>query len=254
MTRAWVALGGNVGDVLESFLSASRLLAEHPELQFVQASGIYRSAPVGSAAGSAYLNAATCWETSLPPLTLLALLQQTELALGRSRDVHWGPRTLDLDLVQLGDTLVQESRLTIPHPAAWYRRFVLDPICEFAGAELHPLHHTGWKELRRRLLQRPLKVAICGGTAESRTAIVETLGPEFRSAELRATETAAETSAASLRIWLGLTPGVPQSRLPLLAIDGSRWGSRALEETRYVLAAALDQPVRISDWPLATGR
>lgn len=249
MARACVAFGGNLGDVVDSFQAACRSLAEHPELDLVHASGIYRTAPVGGDAGTGFLNAATCWETTLPPLELLKLLQQTEMSAGRTREVHWGPRTLDLDLIQFGDTQVQEFRLLVPHPAAWYRRFVLDPVCEFAADVPHPLHRKTWGELRQRLLNRPLRVAVFGGSAAARDAIVTTLKSEFPDADLRGAESAFEIPDAGLRIWLGPTSDGLETEPPPLSANGSGWGTQGVEQSRYVLASALDVPERIGDWP-----
>lgn len=253
MTRAWIASGGNLGNVVESFQAACRFLAEHHDLQLVHCSGIYRTAPVGSAAGSAYLNAASCWETTLSPLELLELLQRAERAAGRTREVHWGPRTLDLDLVQFGEIRVRDSRLVVPHPAAWYRRFVLDPVCEFGHDVLHPLHRKTWGELRRRLLDRPLPVSVTGGNAEARASLVTTLTPEFPDASLHAADSAGQIPDAGLRIWLGTALDGASTPPPPLSVDGSRWGSQAIEQLRYVLASALDAPARIGDWPAAVG-
>lgn len=249
MARAWIALGGNLGDVPRTFQAACRSLARQPELKLVHSSGIYRTAPVGGDAGAAFLNAATSWETTLSPLELLQRLQQAEDAAGRTRDLRWGPRPLDLDLIQFGDTIVQEFRLTVPHPAAWYRRFVLDPVCEFAPDVPHPLHRKSWGELRQRLLPRPLRVAILGGSAADRTAIVATLKPEFPAADWRVAESAYEVPDAGLRIWLGPTTDGLESQPPALSVNGSSWGVQTIEQARYVLTSALDVPERIGDWP-----
>lgn len=249
MTQAWIASGGNLGNVVETFQAACRFLAEHDDLQLVRCSGIYRTAPVGNAAGTAYLNAATCWETTLSPLQLLDLLQHAERAAGRTREIHWGPRPLDLDLIQFGETLVHDSRLVVPHPAAWYRRFVLDPVCEFGGDVPHPLHRKTWSDLRQRLLVRPLAISVSGGAAEIPASLVRTLSPEFPEACLHAAKSADEPPNAGLRIWLGPPPDEPAIQQPRLSVDGSGWGPQMIEQSRFVLASALDTPTRIGDWP-----
>ncbi|HTN04627.1 MAG TPA: 2-amino-4-hydroxy-6-hydroxymethyldihydropteridine diphosphokinase [Planctomycetaceae bacterium] len=251
MARAWIALGGNLGNVPQTFRAACLSLSRQPELELIRSSGIYRTAPVGDDAGSAFFNAATAWETALSPLELLQRLQQAEDAAGRTRDLRWGPRPLDLDLIQFGDTIVQKSQLTVPHPAAWYRRFVLDPVCEFAPDVRHPLHWKPWGELRQRLLPRPLRVAIFGGSAADRTAIVATLKPAFPAADLRVAESASEIPDAGLRVWLGPTTDGLEFQPPPLSVNGSSWGAQSIEQARYVLTSALDVPERIGDWPAA---
>lgn len=243
MVQAWVALGGNLGDVPSQFRQVQSVLSAQSDLQLVRVSGLYRTAPVGASAGSTYYNAAACWETSLSPVELLDRLQDAELRAGRTREIHWGPRTLDLDLVAYGDARFKTTRLTVPHPAAWYRRFVLDPVCEFAGDTPHPQFNVTWQALRRRLLARPLPVTISGGIAETRAQVAMTLSAEFPEARLHP-----QASTGGMHIWLGAADE-ESSTTPDLAVDGSRWGTEALAQARFVLVSALDTPERIGDWP-----
>jgi len=96
------------------------------------ASPIYRSLPVGVTDQPPFLNAVAALDTELGPDALLDLLLAVEAAHGRVRDVRWGPRTLDLDLVWFEGVVRDDPRLTLPHPRAHEREFVLRPLCDLA--------------------------------------------------------------------------------------------------------------------------
>ena len=158
MTAAWIGLGANLGDARSAFDAALSQLDAHPQISVLARSGLYQTAPVGQLAGNAFLNAVCRVETSLAPLELLDVLQSIEKQLGRQRGVQWGPRTLDLDLLFFGEQLIESPRLTVPHPGAWYRRFVLDPLIEIAPDWKHPLFQVSLFELRNCLQARPLQI------------------------------------------------------------------------------------------------
>jgi 2-amino-4-hydroxy-6-hydroxymethyldihydropteridine diphosphokinase len=96
------------------------------------ASPIYRSLPVGVTDQPPFLNAVAALDTELGPDALLDVLLAVEAAHGRVRDVRWGPRTLDLDLVWFEGVVRDDPRLTLPHPRAHEREFVLRPLCDLA--------------------------------------------------------------------------------------------------------------------------
>src|SRR5262249_14782283 len=147
------------GVVHETFGKALEKLASAPHSTVPAVSRSLPTRSIGERAGAGFLNAAAEIDTSLPPLELLDLLQSIELALGRQRTVHWGPRTLDLDLLFYGTEVIDSPRLVVPHPAAWYRRFVLDPLVEIAPRLVHPEKQVDIHALRQRLLVRPLVAA-----------------------------------------------------------------------------------------------
>lgn len=130
--RAFIALGGNVGDVRASFTRALALLRASPGLRLLAVSSLYRTAPVGPIAQPDYLNAAALATSDLPAHALLDRLQQVERELGRDRaaEQRWGPRTLDLDLLIYGDLRLDRPGLTVPHPRLAERRFVLAPLAD----------------------------------------------------------------------------------------------------------------------------
>jgi 2-amino-4-hydroxy-6-hydroxymethyldihydropteridine diphosphokinase len=126
--KAVVALGANIGSPREQMDVAIALLREATEVKAV--STYFVTKPVGGPEQPDFLNAVCILESELPALDLLAVLQGIEKSLGRERDVRWGPRTIDLDLIQYGSLLSAAAELELPHPRAHERRFVLEPWCE----------------------------------------------------------------------------------------------------------------------------
>jgi 2-amino-4-hydroxy-6-hydroxymethyldihydropteridine diphosphokinase len=126
--KAVVALGANLGNPEEQIELALALLKESTEVQSI--SSLYRTKPVGGPEQPDYINAVCILESHLPAADLLSLLHGIEKTLGRVRTEHWGPRTIDLDLIQYGNILSSAAELELPHPRAHERRFVLEPWSE----------------------------------------------------------------------------------------------------------------------------
>ena len=123
--KAVVALGANIGNPKEQMDLAIAMLREATEVTAV--STYYSTKPVGGPEQPDYLNAVCTLESDLPALDLLSLLHGIEKSLGRERNEKWGPRTIDLDLIQYGPLLSKAEELELPHPRAHERRFVLEP-------------------------------------------------------------------------------------------------------------------------------
>ena len=126
--KAVIALGSNIGDARENLDIAVELFREATDV--ISVSSYYTTAPVGGPVQADYENAICIIESELPALDLLALLQGIEKSMGRERLVHWGPRTIDLDLIQYGALVSKSAELELPHPRAHERRFVLEPWFE----------------------------------------------------------------------------------------------------------------------------
>jgi 2-amino-4-hydroxy-6-hydroxymethyldihydropteridine diphosphokinase len=126
--KAVVALGANIGNPREQMDLALALLREATEVSAV--SSYFVTKPVGGPEQPDYLNAVCILESDLPATDLLAVLQGIEKSLGRERNERWGPRTIDLDLIQYGSLLSAADELELPHPSAHERRFVLEPWLE----------------------------------------------------------------------------------------------------------------------------
>ena len=123
--RAVIALGANLGNPKEQMDLAIALLREAMQVDLV--SDYYLTKPVSDIAQPDYLNAVCIVESELPAIQLLQVLNGIEKTLGRERSERWGPRTLDLDLIQYGDLMSAAVELQLPHPRAHERRFVLEP-------------------------------------------------------------------------------------------------------------------------------
>lgn len=126
--KAVIALGANIGDPKEQMDIAIALLRE--SLEVTALSSYFTTSPVGGPEQPDYLNAVCLAESELPAAELLALLHGIEKTLGRERLERWGPRTIDLDLIQYGSILSYAEELILPHPRAHERRFVLEPWAE----------------------------------------------------------------------------------------------------------------------------
>ena len=128
MTRFAISLGSNQGDRLQVLREAISSLGEFAEVLAV--SSLYETAPIGGPEQGPFLNAIALVETQLEAPSLLDRTQMVEKEAGRTREVRWGPRTLDLDLIASDAGTLDSPSLTIPHPRSGERRFVLEPLCE----------------------------------------------------------------------------------------------------------------------------
>ena len=125
--RAVLALGSNLGDRRQNLQGAVDGLSAAPGLGFRAVSPVYETRPVGGPGQPDYLNAVIAVETALPARAILDRAHRVEDTLGRVRGVRWGPRTLDVDLIVVGDETSDAPELTLPHPCAHERAFVLAP-------------------------------------------------------------------------------------------------------------------------------
>ncbi len=138
-TDAYIALGGNLGNPRQTLITATANLARHPQIRLLAASSLYRTPAVGGPSDQPdYLNAVLKVSTSLTAAELLSFCQQLENASGRTREVRWGARTLDLDLLFVGRLILETERLQLPHPRLQERHFVLLPLVEIAADFIHP--------------------------------------------------------------------------------------------------------------------
>lgn len=141
-TPRWaaIALGSNVGDRQGHFNAAIRAIGELDTTSIACVSAFHQTEPVGPPGQDRYLNAALTIRTRLGPRRLLEELHRIEATRGRDRvrEVRWGPRTLDLDLLLYEDHIIAERGLRVPHPRMHERLFVLAPLAEIAGERVIP--------------------------------------------------------------------------------------------------------------------
>jgi 2-amino-4-hydroxy-6-hydroxymethyldihydropteridine diphosphokinase len=132
--EAFIALGGNVGDVQSTFDRAIAILCDGETVRLNARSSDYRTPPWGRTDQPHFINAVIAVTTCLSPYELLARAQESERALGRdrTREQRWGPRAIDIDLLAYGDVVINDGELTLPHPGLFERGFVLVPLAEIA--------------------------------------------------------------------------------------------------------------------------
>jgi 2-amino-4-hydroxy-6-hydroxymethyldihydropteridine diphosphokinase len=138
--RAVISLGANLGNRLETLQGAIDALEDTPGVRIKAVSPVYETEPWGVEPGSqpTYYNAIVVLKTTLPPSSLLERAHAVEEAFNRVRDEHWGPRTLDVDIVAYADVVSEDPQLTLPHPRAHERAFVLAPWYDIDPEALLP--------------------------------------------------------------------------------------------------------------------
>nr|WP_239530323.1 2-amino-4-hydroxy-6-hydroxymethyldihydropteridine diphosphokinase [Sporolactobacillus spathodeae] len=129
---AYLGLGSNIGARASFLKQALEQLDNVPGVRVIRCSSIYETAPYGPVEQNDFLNLAVQIETIMPPLALLDTVQQIEKAMLRKREIHWGPRTIDLDILLYDQTISHTERLALPHPEIARRAFVLKPMAELA--------------------------------------------------------------------------------------------------------------------------
>jgi 2-amino-4-hydroxy-6-hydroxymethyldihydropteridine diphosphokinase len=147
VSRSFLALGSNLGDRAAMLQLAVDDLATTPGVRLLAVSRVYETAPVGGPEQDDYLNAVVALETELSARELLEVAQRIEHHAGRVRSVRWGPRTLDVDVLLVGDERIDEPDLQVPHPRLRERAFVLAPLHDVAPEQV-AVPPGGWEGVR----------------------------------------------------------------------------------------------------------
>ena len=150
--RAHLGLGSNLGDRLAFLQGAVDVLDATTGITVAAVSRVYETAPVGGPEQGPYLNAVVALDTELEPAALLAVARRIEDEAQRRRAERWGPRTLDVDVLLVGDERVDSPDLTVPHPRLWERGFVLAPLADVAPT-LVSVPPGGWPGVHRTTLR-----------------------------------------------------------------------------------------------------
>lgn len=145
--KAYIAFGSNLGDSESLIMDAKSLIDDEPHCKIVKESSVYRTTAYGVTDQPDFYNGVWEIETFLDPFNLLEFLHKVEHKGGRERKEHWGPRTIDLDIILYDDLVLDSEYLTIPHSDMANRDFVLEPLTEIAGYMRHPLTGKTIKEM-----------------------------------------------------------------------------------------------------------
>lgn len=149
--NAYLGIGSNLGDKEANLKEAIRLLEEDEDSSVIRISSFIVTKPVGTVEQDDFLNGALHVRTLKSPAELLELIAKIEKALKRERIIHWGPRTIDIDILLYDKEIIQTKDLTIPHPELTNREFVLEPLSEIAPWLKHPILGKSILQLRRML-------------------------------------------------------------------------------------------------------
>ncbi len=164
--RAYISLGSNIGDRMMYLEDAVATLEADRNCQVIQVTDWIETKPYGGVEQEDFLNGCMELRTVYSPDKLLEVLQDIEQQAGRERKIHWGPRTLDLDILLYDDLVIDSKRLTIPHMDMHNREFVLAPMTQIAAWRRHPLFHKTMKELYEELQQKLKEKADVSDTRE----------------------------------------------------------------------------------------
>lgn len=148
---AYLSIGSNMGDREAMIREGIRRLGSHPGILVVRQSGLIETAPYGGVVQDDFLNGALELRTLLSPQELLDAIHETEEKAGRVRDVRWGPRTLDIDIVFYDRLVYEDENLILPHVDMENRLFVLEPLMELCPNLRHPLRHETVSQMLERL-------------------------------------------------------------------------------------------------------
>lgn len=149
--RGWhdvyIGVGSNMGDSLQNIKDAMDMIQSDKKNKDIRVSDMIKTKPYGVKEQDDFLNCAAYFKTIMQPKELLYFLQDIEKKLKRERIVHWGPRTIDLDILFYDDIIFQDDELIIPHPEINKRDFVLQPLCNISPHLVHPLYRRRVSEL-----------------------------------------------------------------------------------------------------------
>lgn len=147
MVQAYLGLGSNIGDREKQLQEAIKIIDSIEGITVTKISPIYETAPVGYTEQPNFLNLCLEIDTELEPKELLKYCLETEQRLHRVRDIRWGPRTLDVDILLYGDKVIEEDDLEVPHPRMSERAFVLIPLNDIAPTQIEPRSKTRISDL-----------------------------------------------------------------------------------------------------------
>ncbi len=153
-SEAYLSYGSNLGDMEENIETALFKLCDRRDCKMIQNSSLISTKPYGNVEQDDFLNGACYIKTLLRPQELLDVLHELENDAGRTRDIHWGPRTLDMDIIFYDDLVYDSDDLIIPHVDVENREFVLAPMAEIAPHKRHPIFKKTMQEMLDELRRK----------------------------------------------------------------------------------------------------
>ena len=151
MAIVYIGLGSNLGDRLGFIQQAVQMLDFHDAIKVCETSSFYETEPYGIKDQEWFINAAVKVSTSLTPVEVLRVCQHIEEKLGRKREMKWGPRVIDLDILLYDEQIIADDILTIPHPATYDRACCIVPLLEIAEELVHPILQKDMDEIYQNL-------------------------------------------------------------------------------------------------------
>ncbi|PFJ51801.1 2-amino-4-hydroxy-6-hydroxymethyldihydropteridine diphosphokinase [Bacillus cereus] len=147
---AYIALGSNIGERYTYLTEAIKFLNKNPYIHVDDVSSVYETEPVGYTDQSCFLNLVIKISTNLSPQELLQVTQKVENGLGRKREIRWGPRTIDLDILLYNQENIEAENLIVPHPRMFERAFVIVPLLEINQDIKQDISRSQVEEMKRR--------------------------------------------------------------------------------------------------------
>ncbi|MBI5207857.1 MAG: 2-amino-4-hydroxy-6-hydroxymethyldihydropteridine diphosphokinase [Candidatus Firestonebacteria bacterium] len=152
----YLGLGSNSGNRKNNIIQAVKLLSLNNRIKVIDISSFYETEPVGYKNQPVFLNCVLKIRTGIAPLLLLSLLKEIEKRLGRVKNIRFGPRNIDLDILMYGNDIIKYKTLIIPHPRMHKRRFVLEPMVEISKRKLHPVYKKTVSSLLKSLTDKSI--------------------------------------------------------------------------------------------------
>jgi 2-amino-4-hydroxy-6-hydroxymethyldihydropteridine diphosphokinase len=241
MTNCLIALGSNLGDRSATLDAAIDALAAAPGVELIRHSAWQLTLPVGGRGSQPeFLNGAALVATSRDVVDIHALLQHIETRQGRERHERWGNRTLDLDLLLYGDSIIDTPTLTVPHPRMSFRRFVLEPAVEIAASMVHPTIGWTFEHLLDHLGSGADCVALVSPNEPARHELATTLSERFGMIACEPSVVSEQLWPAASTTWLAVPDGRVSSESPKLTIllDAPAAKERGLGPTLRITTAS----------------
>ena len=152
MKTVYIGVGSNLGDPYKNCIKAVEEIKDHPFCEMKALSPFYRTEPVGIEGENWFINAVLCINTSLTSAELIEMLLDIERKMGRTRsEIRWESRIIDLDVLLIGNEIINNKNLIVPHPRMHTRRFVMAPMADIAPELVHPVRGKSMEDIFKEI-------------------------------------------------------------------------------------------------------